>query len=409
MSTQTCRFCKAPLRLSFCDLGTSPLSNAFVKPSEAHRAEAFYPLHAFVCEQCFLVQLEQFETPEQVFKDYVYFSSYSESWLEHCRRYAQTMQAALGLGPKSLVIEVASNDGYLLQYFKQGGVPVLGIEPAANVAAVAEKKGIASISEFFGAALAERLVAQGRSADLVVGNNVLAHVPDLNDFVSGLCRVLKPDGVLTLEFPHLLRLMQGNQFDTIYHEHLSYFSFTTAGRILAQHGLAVHDVEELSTHGGSLRLHASRAQTKRAAKPAVAQLMEIERRARLDDPQTYLSFSEKVKQTKRALLKFLVEAKASGKRIAGYGAPAKGNTLLNYCGIRGDFLDYTVDRSPHKQGLLLPGTRIPVFGPEKIMETRPDYVLILPWNLKDEICEQMSGIRKWGGRFVLPIPEVSVI
>jgi len=408
MKTGACRFCAAPLELTFCDLGMSPLSNAFVKPAEAHRSETFYPLHAYVCERCFLVQIEQFETPEHIFGDYVYFSSYSDSWLGHCRRYAESMRAALGLGPQSLVIEIASNDGYLLQFFKEAGIPVLGIEPARNVAAAAQGKGIPTLLEFFGAALASRLAREG-GADLVVANNVMAHVPDLNDFAAGLRHVLKPGGVLTVEVPHLLRLIEGHQFDTIYHEHFSYFSFTTAQRVLARHGLAVHEVEQLPTHGGSLRIHAGPADAGRTAAPAVEALLAEERRAGLGGREIYASFSEKAKHSKRALLKFMIEAKNAGKHIAGYGAPAKGNTLLNYCGIRTDLLDYTVDRSPHKQGLLLPGTRIPVFGPEKIMETRPDYVLILPWNLKDEICGQMAGIRDWGGRFVVPIPEVTVI
>ena len=369
----------------------------------------FYPLHAFVCESCFLVQLEQFETPEHIFRDYAYFSSYSDSWLDHCRRYAESMRAALGLGARSLVIEVASNDGYLLQFFRNAGIPVLGIEPARNIAATAVQKGIPTLNEFFSSALATLLAARGERADLIVANNVMAHVPDLNDFVAGLREALKPDGVLTVEVPHLLRLIQQNQFDTIYHEHFSYFSFATASRVLARHGLEVHDVEQLSTHGGSLRIHASLSGSRHTASPAVNALRAEERDAGLGDSKIYELFSEKVKRTKRALLAFLVEAKSAGKRIAGYGAPAKGNTLLNYCGVRTDFLDYTVDRSPHKQGLLLPGTRIPVFEPARIMATRPDYLLILPWNLKDEICNQMSGIREWGGKFILPIPQVTVI
>lgn len=409
MSAHLCRFCAAPLRLTFCDLGTSPLSNAFIKPADAHRGEIFYPLHALVCENCFLVQLEQFESPEHIFQDYVYFSSYSDSWLAHCERYAQSMSATLGLGPQSLVIEVASNDGYLLQYFRNAGVPVLGIEPARNVAAVAIQKGIPTLSEFFGCTLAARLAKEGRQADLVVANNVMAHVPDLNDFVAGLSHALKPTGVLTIEVPHLLCLIEEQQFDTIYHEHFSYFSFTTARSVLAHHGLGVHDVEQLPTHGGSLRIHASPVKAGRAASTQVAALLADEQGAGLDQRSTYSSFSEKAKKTKRTLLSFLIEAKNAGKRIAGYGAPAKGNTLLNYCGIRDDLLDYTVDRSPHKQGLLLPGTRIPVYSPEKIMATKPDYVLILPWNLKDEICHQMTGIRSWGGKFVVPVPEVRVI
>jgi len=409
VNPRCCRYCANPLERTFCDLGMSPLSNSFVKPEDAHRGETFYPLHAYVCERCFLVQLEQFEPPEHLFGDYLYFSSYSDLWLEHCRRYAQTMRAQIGLGPDSLVIEIASNDGYLLQFFKEAGVPVLGIEPASNVAAVAERKGIPTLTEFFGAGLAARLAQQGKRADLAVANNVMAHVPDLNDFAAGLCQVLKPRGMLTVEVPHLLRLIEEHQFDTIYHEHFSYFSFTTARRVLAHHGLAVHDIEQLPTHGGSLRIHASRADAQRAATPAVEALLDEERRAGLDRHEIYASFSEKAKRSKRTLLEFMIAAKNAGKHIAGYGAPAKGNTLLNYCGIRTDLLEYTVDRSPHKQGLLLPGTRIPVFAPAKIMETRPDYVLILPWNLKDEICEQMAGIRDWGGRFVVPIPEIAVI
>jgi SAM-dependent methyltransferase len=409
MSERACRLCAAPLEVTFCDLGMSPLSNAFVKPSEAHRGETFYPLHAWVCGRCFLVQLEAFEAPERIFSDYVYFSSYSDSWLDHSRRYADAMGTQLGLGAGSLVIEVASNDGYLLQYFKQAGVPVLGIEPARNVAQAAEAKGIPTLCEFFGRALAARLAREGRCADLVVANNVMAHVPDLNDFVAGLRLALKPTGVLTIEVPHLLKLIEERQFDTIYHEHFSYFSFTTARRALERHGLAVHDVEQLPTHGGSLRVHAAPAEAQREASPAVTALLAAERAARLDDIATYGSFAEEVKRSKHALLEFLIEAKRAGKRVAGYGAPAKGNTLLNYCGIRADLLDYTVDRSPHKQGLLLPGTRIPVFAPEKIMETRPDYVLILPWNLQEEIRAQMSCIREWGGRFVLPVPRVEVL
>ena len=373
--------------------------------------EPFYPLHAYVCEKCFLVQLEEFEPPERIFTDdYAYFSSYSDSWLAHAKAYTEAMVARFGLGPSSFVVEIASNDGYLLQYFVAQGVPVLGIEPAANVAAAAEKKGVPTLVKFFGTKTAAELSTAGRKADLIAGNNVLAHVPDLNDFVRGMSLLLKPDGVVTMEFPHLLRLMQENQFDTIYHEHFSYFSFVVAERVFAAHGLTLFDVEEIPTHGGSLRIYARHAANAALpVSPKVAELRGREQAAGLERAETYRSFAEQVKATKRGLLKFLIAAKESGKRVVGYGAPAKGNTLLNYCGVRSDLVEYTVDRSPHKQGRFLPGVHIPIYAPERIMETRPDYVLILPWNLKDEIVAQMAGIRAWGGRFVVPIPEVKVL
>jgi SAM-dependent methyltransferase len=409
MSERSCRFCSAPLTVSFCDLGMSPLSNSYVKAADAHRMEPFYPLHAFVCGECFLVQLEEFESPEKIFGDYAYFSSYSESWLDHAKRYAEHMTGLLHLGRDSLVVEIASNDGYLLQYFKAAGIPVLGIEPARNVAKAAVARGIPTVTEFFGTALAERLAREGKQADIVLGNNVFAHVPALNDFAAGFAKVLKPDGVLTLEFPHLLNLMRENQFDTIYHEHFSYFSFATARRVLEHHGLRVFDVEQLPTHGGSLRVYACHAAGGRKEAARVAGLEGEEWSAGLGKIETYHAFAEQVKATKRRILDFLIKAKNEGKTVVGYGAPAKGNTLLNYCGIRSDFLEFTVDRSPHKQGTLLPGTRIPVCAPERIFETKPDYVLILPWNLNDEIREQMAGIRDWGGRFVVPIPDVAVL
>jgi 2-polyprenyl-3-methyl-5-hydroxy-6-metoxy-1,4-benzoquinol methylase len=372
--------------------------------------EPFYPLHAWVCDKCLLVQLEQFESPEHIFSDYAYFSSYSDSWLEHASAYAVSMIGRFGYDSNSHVVEIASNDGYLLQYFVKCGIPVLGIEPAANVAVEAERKGVPTLVKFFGTATAKELAASGKSADLLIGNNVLAHVPDLNDFVRGMKTLLKPQGVITMEFPHLLRLMEENQFDTIYHEHFSYFSFLVAERVFAAHGLMVFDVEEIPTHGGSLRIFA-RHEANASLHPTerVQELRTREQRLGLDRPETYAAFAEKVKATKRSLLKFLIEAKEAGKRVAGYGAPAKGNTLLNYCGVRSDLLEYTVDRSPHKQGLYLPGTHIPIHAPEKIRETRPDYVLILPWNLKDEIVAQMAEVRGWGGRFVVPIPEVKVL
>ena len=405
-----CRFCGSPLSLSFADLGMSPLSNAYLKPEQINRMEPFYPLHAWVCESCYLVQLEEFESPEHIFSDYAYFSSFSDSWLDHARRYTEQVARRFNLGTSSLVVEIASNDGYLLQYFVSRGVPVLGIEPAANVAVEAERKGVPTLVKFFGTSTARELAAAGRQADLLLGNNVLAHVPDLNDFVAGMAILLKPGGVITMEFPHLLKLMQENQFDTIYHEHFSYFSFLVVERVFAAHGLILFDVEEIPTHGGSLRIFAKHAANK--ALPVgerVSALRRREQEAGLDHADAYRAFAEQVKATKRALLRFLIEANEAGKRVVGYGAPAKGNTLLNYCGVRNDLLEYTVDLSPHKQGHFLPGTHIPVYAPEKIRETRPDYVLILPWNLKDEIVQQMADVRSWGGRFVVPIPEVRVL
>jgi len=411
MTTGPCRFCGAVLEHTFCDLGMSPLSNAFLSEQQLQQMEPFYPLHAYVCATCFLVQLQEFESPQHIFaKDYAYFSSYSQTWLDHARNYTDYMMRRFGYGPKSLVIEIASNDGYLLQYFKQKNIPVLGIEPAENCARAAEQVGIPTLVKFFGTALAKELHAQGRSANLLLGNNVLAHVPNLNDFVAGLKILLAAHGVITMEFPHLLRLMLENQFDTIYHEHFSYFSFYTVEKAFARHGLKLFDVEQLPTHGGSLRIFAAHAEdASKASSDRVQRLREEEIAFGIAELKTYLGFSEQVKRTKRKLLEFLINAKASGKTIVGYGAPAKGNTLLNYCGIRGDFLDYTVDRSPHKQGKFLPGTHVPVHAPEKIRETRPDYVLILPWNIKDEIVAQIADIRSWGGRFVVPIPDVRVL
>jgi 2-polyprenyl-3-methyl-5-hydroxy-6-metoxy-1,4-benzoquinol methylase len=411
MTSAACRLCGAPLQLSFADLGMSPPSNAFLKVDQLDRMERFYPLHARVCEKCFLVQLEQFETPDQIFgEDYAYFSSYSDSWLAHAKDYVEMMAKRFVLGEQSLVVEIASNDGYLLQYFVAKGIPVLGIEPAANCAAVAEKRGVPTLVRFFGTRTSGELAAQGRKADLLLGNNVLAHVPDLNDFVAGLALALKPGGVVTMEFPHLLRLMQESQFDTIYHEHYSYISFFVAERVFAAHGLTLFDVEELPTHGGSMRIYARHAAN--AVLPVSAKVAELrarEQAAGLQRADSYRSFAEQVKAAKRSLLKFLIGAKEAGKRVAGYGAPAKGNTLLNYCGVRSDLLEYTVDRSPHKQGRFLPGVHIPVYAPQRIFQERPDYVLILPWNLKDEIVAQMAGIRAWGGRFVVPIPETRVL
>lgn len=409
MNNRCCRFCNTPLDITFLDLGVSPLANTYLKPEQLNQMEPFYPLHAYICSNCLLVQLEVFESPEKIFGEYAYFSSYSDSWLQHAKAYTEKMVNRFGYDEKSLVVEIASNDGYLLQYFIEKRVPVLGIEPAVNVAEYANKKGIPTLVTFFNEALARQLVAEGTTADLVLGNNVLAHVPEVNDFIRGMKIVLKPHGVITMEFPHLMRLMLENQFDTIYHEHFSYFSFTTVEKIFAAHGLVLFDVEELPTHGGSLRIYARHAEDE--TKPvgeAVRELREREEALGFTRLETYLSFAEKVKETKRKLLTFLIGAKRQGKTIVGYGAPAKGNTLLNYAGVRTDFLDYTVDRSPYKQGHYLPGSRIPIYAPEKIRETRPDYVLILPWNIKDEIMEQMAFIREWGGKFVVPVPETIV-
>lgn len=404
-----CRFCGTPLSHVFVDLGAQPLANSYLEPEALGKAEPFYPLRVYVCEACFLVQLPEEEKPEAIFSDYAYFSSYSESWLRHARTYAEAMIERLCLGPGHQVVEIASNDGYLLRWFAETGIPVLGVEPAGNVAEAAQAAGIPTTVKFFGRETARELRAEGTRADLLVGNNVLAHVPDLNDFVAGLAILLGPTGVLTLEFPHLLRLMAEDQFDTIYHEHYSYFSFQTVRRIFAFHGLTVFDVEELPTHGGSLRVYARHEDD--SSKPVgerVRDLLAREEEAGMGRLDTYRSFAERVCRVKRGLLRFLIQAKEEGKSIAGYGAPAKGNTLLNYCGVRADFLDYTVDRSPHKQGRYLPGTRIPIHGPDRLRETRPDYVLILPWNLKEEIMEQMADVRSWGGRFVVAIPEVRV-
>jgi SAM-dependent methyltransferase len=406
---RTCRFCAAALRHTMVDLGVMPPANYYLRTEDLSRAEPFYSLHAFVCENCLLVQIEELQSPQQLFSDYAYFSSYSDSWLRHAESYVESMIRRFCFGARSNVVEIASNDGYLLQYFVARGVPVLGIEPAANVAKVAEAKGVPTIVKFFGVETARALAADGQHADLLIGNNVLAHVPDLNDFVAGLKIALKPEGTITMEFPHLLKLMTFNQFDTIYHEHFSYFSLLAVKRIFAHHGIRLFDVEELPTHGGSLRIYGCHATAPRATEASVAQLAAREIAAGLGDIETYAGFAEKVKRTKRELLKFLIAAKEAGKTVVAYGAPAKGNTLLNYCGIRGDFIDYTVDASPHKQGLHLPGTHIPIHAPERIFDTKPDYVLILPWNIKDEIIGKMAAIRDWGGKFVVPIPSVTVI
>lgn len=414
MGGPKCRFSGKPLKHTFVDLGMSPIANANLRAEDLTRPEKFYPLHAWVAEDSFLVQLEEFEgaTAEEIFNpDYVYFSSYSDSWLQHAKRYCEMMIQRFGFGPQHQVIEVASNDGYLLRWFKERGVPVLGIEPTRGTAEAARNNhGIESVNIFLGVETAKQIVRQGHQADLLIGNNVLAHVPDINDFIDGLKILLKPGGILTMEFPHLLQLMRNNEFDTIYHEHFSYLSFMTVEMMFAHHGLTLFDVEELPTHGGSLRIfvrHANANTPEVTERAAAMKRKEIE--FGMNCIETYENFGEQVKGTKRKLLRFLSDAKDAGRRIVGYGSPAKGNTLLNYCGVRTDFIDYVVDRNPRKQGMFTPGTHIPILAPEKIFETKPDYVLILPWNIKEEIMEQMKGIRDWGGKFVVPIPEPKVL
>jgi len=410
MNQPNCRFCANSLQHTFVDLGMSPLCESYLSADHLNGMEPFYPLHVWVCDKCFLVQLEEYVSAEDIFTDYAYFSSYSDSWLKHAENYAGQMVKRFGLDGTSLVVELASNDGYLLQYFARNGIPVVGVEPAANVAQVAVEKGVPTLVRFFGRETALELASQGQTADLLLGNNVLAQVPDLNSFVAGMKILLKPRGVITMEFPHLMQLMEQNQFDTIYHEHFSYFSLWTVEKIFAAHGIVLFDVEELLTHGGSLRIYGKHAEdsTKSVSQRFLA-LRDRECAAGVNQISIYASFSEQVKETKRKLLDFLIYTRRAGKTVAGYGAPGKGNTLLNYCGIRTDFIDYTVDRNPHKHGKFLPGTHIPIFAPTRIRETRPDYLFILPWNLRDEIMEQNAYIREWGGRFVVPIPQLQVL
>lgn len=410
MNQKKCRFCSTALQLSFCDLGMSPVSNSFVKPEGLSKREIFYPLHAYVCENCFLVQIEEFSSPKEIFNDYAYFSSYSKSWLEHCQSYAIKMIRLYGLNKSHQVIEIASNDGYLLKYFIARGIPVLGIEPAENVAKVAQEKGIKTLIKFFGKTTAAELVSANIRADLLIGNNVLAHVPDINDFVTGMKLLLNPDGVITLEFPHILRLIEENQFDTIYHEHFSYLSLFVVNKILEYHGLVIFDVEEITTHGGSLRIYAQHIDTGvKIVSGSVDALLLRESKFGLGGIERYISFNDSVSKCKHELLNYLIQVKQKNQSIVCYGAAAKGNTLLNYCGIRSDFIDYVVDKSTYKQGLYLPGTRLAINSPEKIRETKPDFILILPWNLKFEIMEQLDYIRDWGGKFIIPIPFVQVI
>src|SRR5271167_2016 len=404
-----CRFCGGSLA-EFVDLGMSPLCESYLAEDQLNTMESFYPLAAYVCRDCFLVQLQEYVAPEHIFSEYAYFSAYSDAWLDHARRYVEVITERLGLGPASRVIELGSNDGYLLQFFVERGIPVLGIDPAANVAKAAEKRGVRTLVKFFGVETARELAEEGIQGDLVLGNNVLAQVTNLNSFVEGIRLILKPNGVCTIEFPHLLETMAGNQFDQIYHEHFSYFSMLAAEKIFLAHGMRIFDIEELWTHGGSLRIFACHSgDATHPTEASVSGLVRRERDAGLHRIETYADFADRVRSTKRKLLSFLIEAKSCGKSLAGYGAPGKGNTLLNYCGIRTDFLDYTVDRNPYKQGKYLPGTHIPIFPPEKISETKPDYILVLPWNLKDEVMSQLTYIRGWGAKFVVPIPEVLVI
>ena len=410
MKANSCRFCGTKLGDTVVDLGMSPLCESFLAQEQLDAMEAFYPLHVQVCRKCFLVQLAQYVAPDEIFSEYAYFSSFSTAWLKHAQEYVSMISQRLSLGSESLVVELASNDGYLLQYFVQSKIPCLGIEPAANVAKAARERGVPTEVEFFNVETAQKLRAAGKTADLVLGNNVLAQVPDLNSFVAGVPIILKPQGTVTFEFPHLQRLFEGNQFDTIYHEHFSYFSLITTEAIFAKHGLTVFDVEELWTHGGSLRVYARHtADTTRPETDRLRQLRARELSLGYDKIETYARFEQQVRATKHKLLSLLIEAKRQGKRIVGYGAPGKGNTLLNYCGIRADFIDFTVDRNPYKHGRFLPGTHIPILPPAALDEAKPDYIFILPWNLKDEIIAQLSHARSWGAKFIVPIPEATVL
>lgn len=410
ISTGNCRFCGTPLRHVMVDLGMSPPCESYISLEQLNHMEPFYPLCVYVCEHCFLAQLQDYITPQEIFSHYAYFSSYSTSWLQHAKNYVTMISERLALGAQSKVVEIASNDGYLLQYFNERGIPCLGVEPAANVAEVAREKGIPTVVAFFGRETARKLRDEGTQANLLLGNNVLAHVPDINDFVGGMKILLAPTGVITMEFPHLVRLMEGNQYDTIYHEHFSYLSLFVVEKIFAHHGLTVFDVDELPTHGGSLRIYACHSDAPTAVpSDKVLSIRATEEALQLDRLEGYAGFASQVNETKFHLLTTLIDLKRQGKRVAGYGAPGKGNTLLNFCGIRTDMLDYTVDRNPFKHGKYLPGTHIPIFPPDKIAETRPDYLLILPWNLKDEIVAQMAFIREWGGQFIVPIPHVEII
>ena len=407
--SSACRFCGASLALTVVDLGMSPLCESFLSAERVEEMEPFYPLHVRACEACWLVQLPSFVTPDEIFTEYAYFSAYSTAWVEHARQYVGMIRGRLGLGSDDLVVELASNDGYLLQHFSGTGVQILGIDPAANVAKAAEERGVPTLVTFFGEETAHRLVKERKRAALVLGNNVLAQVPDLNDFVAGVKVLLRDDGTTTFEFPHLLRLLDGLQYDTIYHEHFSYFSLATISEIFRAHGLEVYDVEELWTHGGSLRIYGQHAGGPHAVEQAVVELLRREDESGLRSPDRYAAFDEGVRESKRALLELLIDLRREGRHVVGYGAPGKGNTLLNYCGVRTDLLDYTVDRNPYKHGRFTPGTHIPIHPPERIAETKPDYVVVLPWNLIDEIATQLDYVAEWGGRLIVPIPSATVI
>ncbi len=406
-----CRFCKAPLTDVFIDLVNAPASNSFLTAEQLNEPEVYYPLKVYVCCNCFLVQIEEYKKSDAIFNsDYVYFSSYSTSWLQHAKKYTEQMISRFGFSEKSQVVEIASNDGYLLQYFNEQKVPVLGIEPTANTAEVARGKGIETVNDFFGTKLAQALAAQNRKADLLLGNNVLAHVPDIVDFVKGMKLLLKEDGVITMEFPHLLQLVANNQFDTIYHEHFSYLSFYTVQQIFAAQGLEMFDVEELPTHGGSLRIYAKHeGNSSRQVSENVARLLEKEITAGVNILAYYHHFQEQALLVKLGVDQFLLAQKAAGKKVAGYGAAAKGNTLLNYCGIKNDLIDFVVDANPHKQNKFLPGSHIPVVNETFLKEAKPDFVILFPWNLKEEIVKQLSYIQEWGGQFVVPIPSLQII
>ena len=410
MTENKCRFCNRILEISFVDLGFSPLSNAMIKKENLNKNEKKFPLHVFVCKQCLLVQLQEFEKPKEIFSDYVYFSSYSKTWLEHAEKYVDIMISRMKLSEKNQVIEIASNDGYLLQFFQERNIPVLGIEPAINVAKVAQEKNIPTITKFFGTKTAKTLLKEGKLADLLLGNNVLAHVPDLNDFVKGMKMILNERGVITMEFPHLLQLIFNNQFDTIYHEHFSYFSFLTVQKVFEYHGLVIYDVDELPTHGGSLRIFAKHNDDYSKSISNNIEIMKSkEKKFKLDEISTYTNFQKNTNRIRKNIQDFFIKCSKDGKKVVGYGAPAKGNTLLNYCEINKHQMDFTVDLSKYKQGLFLPGTHIPVYSPEMIRKTKPDYVFILPWNLKEEIMSQLEFIRKWNAKFVIPIPEVEIL